>query len=267
MMTTLISTRYVEVNLSAKWGGLYIGSEFNFLIVGHDNPMNSDVVEVIRVIKYDKDWNELDHTGLTDVNTSFPFSHGSVRCAECDGMLYIHTSHSMYNQHQANMTIEIRQSDMAVTDVQCYESNLTGYVSHSFDQFIIIDQTKNIVIFDHGDAYPRSAFLQRFTEKAGNETFEGSLLNHSKGIDIQRFPGKVGENRTGASLAGLAETANKYVPHTTIMESAMSMMRAVTKSAICISRLPRRTTLHKLVLQCSKSPITMKLEQPARAAV
>lgn len=188
-----------------KWGGFFAGTEHNYVILGQDNPQENDSVEVLRIIKYDKDWNQLGYVGYYGFNTVSPFDAGSLRCAEDEKNLYIHTCHEMYKtddglNHQSNLTLSIRKSDLtleAVSGLSPYlvDQTFGFYVSHSFDQYILVDQDGRIVTYDHGDGYPRSAVLQR----------------GSTSVDIQRFAGSIGYNITNASLGGLAETHSGYV--------------------------------------------------------
>ncbi len=194
------------------WGGFYAGEEGNYVIIGQPNPTESDDVEVIRLIKYDKNWERLDQAELFGANTVAPFDAGSLRCTEYNGMLYVRTSHTMYASddglhHQANLTFSVRESDMEVTDsYHIVSNNSYGYVSHSFNQFILVDQDANLVTLDHGDAYPRAAVLMRYKEKAGNSTFSGRV----DPVEMFSFPGQIGANDTGASVGGLAETSIAY---------------------------------------------------------
>ena len=87
------------------WGGFFAGEYYNFVICGQNNPNNSNNVEVFRIIRYDKEWNEIDYASIYGANTKRPFAFGSLRCAELDGYLYIRTCHDMYNGHQSNMFI------------------------------------------------------------------------------------------------------------------------------------------------------------------
>ena len=41
------------------WGGFYAGNNGYYLVEGVSNTDESDTAEVIRVIKYDKDWNRI----------------------------------------------------------------------------------------------------------------------------------------------------------------------------------------------------------------
>ena len=127
---------------------------------------SQETLLVIRVVKYSKDWKRLGQTSLRGANTTIPFDAGSLRCAEYGDYLYIRTCHEMYassrdgKNHQANLTLTVRQSDMRLTDTYyIVMNNSVGYVSHSFNQFVLIDQERNIVTLDHGDAYPRSIVL------------------------------------------------------------------------------------------------------------
>ena len=107
------------------------------------------------------------------------------------------------------MTFAIRQKDMALTDsYHIVMNNSVGYVSHSFNQFVLIDQNRNIVTLDHGDAYPRGIVVMRYKgAKGGGDKFSGGTENST----LLTFPGSIGENSTGASVGSFAETANGYV--------------------------------------------------------
>ncbi len=107
------------------------------------------------------------------------------------------------------MTFVVRQSNMKITDsfYQVMNSSV-GYVSHSFNQFVLVDQNQRLVTLDHGDAYPRSIILMRALDaKAGGSKFSGRFENS----DLVEFPGKIGDNYTGASIGGFAETNKGYV--------------------------------------------------------
>ncbi len=212
----LLSSQYLDSDLTVLWGGFFIGEEYNFVITGQENPEEDDSIPVFAVTKYDKQWNNLGIASLRGANTTIPFWAGSLRCAEAGDMLYVHTCHQMYgennNRHQANITFCIRESDMVITDARFDVSGFSGYVSHSFNQFILIDEEQNIVTLDHGDGYPRSAVLQRYRQKAAGITAASNdPLHAADAVEIQRFPGAKGDNTTGASLGGLAETSAGYL--------------------------------------------------------
>ena len=200
------------------WGGFFAGEDYNFLIFGQKNPEDSNTQEVIRIVKYDKAWKRLGSASLNGANTNIPFHAASLRCAEYNGYLYIRTGHRMFKSadglnHQANMTMAVRQSDMSITDSYYEVMNANyGYVSHSFNQFILVDADGHLVSLDHGDAYPRSFVLMRYYADASTGIFRGGDWNPWCSItNLETFEGQIGDNYTGASLGGLKETANGYI--------------------------------------------------------
>ena len=216
----LLESRTMALELPL-WGGFYAGADYNFLVFGQENPSENDNTEVIRVVKYDKAWNRLGQASLRGANTTAPFEAGALRMDEYEGYLYVRTCHTMYTSsdglnHQANLTFSVRESDMAITDsFSDVASTPAGYVSHSFNQFILVDQQGNIVTLDHGDAYPRGAVLMRYQAKAGSDKFitaSGSYWNAvSESAIVRSWSGGVGENVTGAQVTGLAETSTGYL--------------------------------------------------------
>ena len=215
-----LAGRRLEMELPI-WGGFHAGKKYNFIVVGQNNPNEDDSVEILRVIKYDKNWNRLDHASLYGVNTTKPFNAGSVRCSEYNGELFIRTCHEMYHasdglNHQACATAAIREEDMSITDAWYGVMNLDyGYVSHSFNQYVIVDQEARLVCVDQGDAYPRAAVLIRYPFKADTGKFSADYKHPAEHVEIIHYAGEIGDNKTGASIGGLGETSTGYlIAHT-----------------------------------------------------
>lgn len=214
---TLTNSRSLQAELPI-WGGFFAGKDANFLIFGQKNPGQSNSAEVIRVVKYSKDWQRQGQASLKGANTTVPFDAGSLRCAEYGGYLYIRTCHEMYKSsdgynHQSNLTMAVRQSDMTITDSYYDVMNSSyGYISHSFNQFVIVDQGGKLVALDHGDAYPRGVVFCKYYADAGTGKFTGQRYGSwcSCG-EMLKFAGSVGANTTGGSVGGLAETTDCYV--------------------------------------------------------
>lgn len=208
----LLETKSLSLELPL-WGGFYAGEDANYIICGQENLEEDDSTEVIRVIKYDKNFNRVGSAGLYGANTTTPFKAGSLRCAEYGGYLYVHTSHEMYAAsdgliHQSNMIFSVRESDMVVTDSFDRTSNANfGYVSHSLNQFVLVDTQNNIITLNHGDGFPRGVMLAKYDNLAGNDLFAG-LVDF---VYVQSFPGEIGANDTGANVGGLAETSDGYI--------------------------------------------------------
>lgn len=194
------------------FGGFFEGADYNFLVFGGVNGGEKDVTEVIRIVKYSKDWTRRIGDGsYRGLNTVIPFDSGSLRMAEINGVLYLRTAHLMYTtsddlNHQASMMLTVRESDLRLLE-SFHGIGGKAYTSHSFNQFVMVDSDSNLVTLDHGDAYPRSIVLGRFQGTAGEE----QLGRNYEELEIFPFYGGIGENRTGAALGGLAESGSSYL--------------------------------------------------------
>ena len=134
--------------------------------------------------------------------------------AEYKDYIYIHTSHTMYPandklNHQANVNFCYDQTKDKITDSYTGISNINnnGYVSHSFNQFVQVDSSANILTVDLGDGYPRAIALARFATKAGSKKYIGKTSS----VNIRSFAGNKGDNFTGASIGGFEFSKNKYL--------------------------------------------------------
>ena len=159
------------------FGGFFSGADANYLVFGQQNDDESDELEVLRVVKYDKKWNRLGSASVKGANTYIPFDAGNLRMTEYNGKLYIHTCHEMYadsdgTHHQANMSYVVDESTMKVTDSYYEVMNLsTGYVSHSFNQFIV----------------EKDGLIYRVDHAEGNKMYMNGQALSTVGIVLSRF--------------------------------------------------------------------------------
>ena len=196
----LESSKTIDAELEL-FGGFYHGNDYNYMVYGASNMHDSDDVEVIRVVKYDKDFNKLASKSISAVNTYIPFEAGSLRMDETAGKLYIYTCHEMYQSsdgyhHQANMTFVLNEETLDIEDSYSDVMNIAqaGYVSHSFNQFIKTDGN-SVYRVDHGDANPRAVSITKCDVNGKITSVSYNLL-----LSIQ---GEHGANVTGVSVGGL----------------------------------------------------------------
>ena len=209
------------------FGGFYETDSYYFLVTGQKNPDQSPDVEVFRVTKYDKQWNRIGSAGLYDCNTTVPFDAGSLRMDDAGNYLLIRTSHEMYQStdgynHQANVTIQLDMETMTITDSYTRTMNTGyGYVSHSFNQFIKVEENK-IVSLDHGDAYPRSLALLKYQTDVSTGKFVPSYGNTCQLVPVLTFPGAVGTNKTGAAAGGfeISDTSYLVAGHSVVQDES-----------------------------------------------
>ncbi len=208
-------TGYTEIGMELPLFGAFYESGDNYYIVsGQENPQETDDVEVIRLTKYDKNWNRISSVGVYGANTYLPFVAGSCRIDTTGDYMVIRTAHQMYKatengeNHQANMTLLINTDSMEVLDKSCKVANIhKGYVSHSFNQFVKLENNKMIAV-DHGDAYPRAIVLT----KNPLDITQGSITSSDvSSVNILNIFGGTGDNNTGASVGGLEVMDNSYL--------------------------------------------------------
>ena len=195
-----------------KYGAFYESGNYYYILTGQDNPDNNDAVEVYRVTKYSKDWKVQGSASLCGENTKKPFDFGSARMTMNGNILYVRTCHVMYGGHQANVTFSVNTDNMTVVDKKTdisYAS--TGYVSHSFNQFIQIDQGK-MTALDQCDAFPSRALVMlkysadlsegKFVPDFNYVSSEEMERRKCAWTDIMKVGGNVGDNYTGTSAGG-----------------------------------------------------------------
>ena len=212
-----LSEKELKIELQ-EIGGVFFGQNYNFVVFGQDNWDERDDIEALRIVKYSKNWDRLDAASLcSNTVTDVIGQWGNLAFAEYNGMLYIHSGRStntLYggSQHQTNMTFCIRQSDMVITDTRLGITPLgTGYVSHALTQDILVDAQGRLVTADTGDAASRGAYLFRYDEPAGNDTFYNG---EGEGVILAEWPGKGGDvvkYPTNAQITSLAETDQGYL--------------------------------------------------------
>lgn len=208
---TIQSQKEIEPELSL-WGGFFSGTDYNFLIFGQSNNEEDDSTEVIRVVKYSKDWERLDAASLYGANTTEPFSHGGLSAVQDGDKLFIRTCHRMYTSddglnHQANLTFSVNIPTMKISNQFSKVMNTScGYASHSFNQFIALDGS-TLVAADHGDAYPRGIALFKYKSK----TFTNNDYDFCDFLNVLPIKGKTGDNTTGAALTGLSVSSTSYL--------------------------------------------------------
>lgn len=125
----LENKKTVAMELSL-WGGFYAGKDAYYLVEGQNNTEEDDNAEVIRVIKYDMNWERMGAASITSIQNYFgkvryPFDWGCVEFTETNGSLYIVTGHEGYvdasvgQGHQGFLMIKVDTASMTGKIVDC----------------------------------------------------------------------------------------------------------------------------------------------------
>lgn len=142
------SKKSLNMELS-YWGGFYAGSDAYYLVEGQANVDESDTAEVIRVLKYDTNWNKIGTAKLFGDVIRYPFDHGCVEMTEYDGTLYIVTGHQgyvdpAYNQgHQGFLMIAVDETAMTgeIVDWDLWHS-FAQYIACKDSDLYILEQSE-----------------------------------------------------------------------------------------------------------------------------
>ena len=221
------STKSIYLDLP-MYGGFFETADNYYLFTGQKNIEQDGNKDVIRVTKYDKNWNRISSCGLCGVNTTTPFAYGSLRAVQDGNYLYVRTCHEMYADpggfyHQANMAFSVDMVNMKIVQSDT-DSLSNAYVSHSFNQFVAIDGHK-LIALDHGDCFPRSICLSVYTGDTTTGKYED--IESFKGFtEIMHFAGEGGDNDTGASLNALEVSSSSYlIAGNSVVQDEMNLER------------------------------------------
>ena len=166
----ILSKKSIEPELP-MWGGFYAAKEAYYLVEGQRNSDCKNGTEVVRIIKYDKNWKRVGSGSIYsekgwDYEIRCPFDYGCVNMTEQNGILYVFTSREgyideMYGRgHQGMMLISLNEKTM---ETKIVEANF----NHSFTQFIDSDE-KWLYLYEESDG-ERATILSRLQpESAGS---------------------------------------------------------------------------------------------------
>ena len=197
-----------------SWGGtIYEGNDgCYYIMTGNDDNY------AYYIQKYSREWNLLGTASITreDSYTSEAFRAGNSSFTMAGHNLIVHTSRLRPDGHQSNTTFFIDTRTMTPT----YITGEFGFdhVSHSFNQFVK-SIGNQVLMVDHGDAYPRAVCLQAFDAEMSEEGLKPSNLLEMSLLDIK---GNTGNNFTGTTVNGFELgqynhiVAGSSVPHDSI---------------------------------------------------
>lgn len=194
------------------FGGFLATDDYYFILTGQRNPAYDNTVVVYQVTKYTHKWEKCEESAqLKGCDTSIPFNGGPARMDAEGDYLVIRTCRTQYphysdgRNHQSNLTIQIKISTMEVTDKQLGKLTGTGYVSHSMNQFVKVDDGK-IVAVDHGDCYPRAVVLSKYPYN-----FSSGRLGSAAMTGLLAIGGMKGNNSTDTSVGGFEISNTSYL--------------------------------------------------------
>lgn len=167
----------VKFELS-KFGGFYSGSAYNYILFGQDNPDQKKDKEVLRLVRYTKDWRRVDSASWYDCNTTTVFDGCNSSFCESNGYIYARFGHTTYKDGDGFK----HQSVMAL----CY-NNATGKIEADFNTVSGADwgsienigatymesNAGKISFVDHSLTKPYSVLLSAYNNTIGKDVIKG----------------------------------------------------------------------------------------------
>lgn len=178
-------------------GGVTVDESGNFYAAyGQEDTDSKGGIVVFSVVKYTAAGvfvDSCDYMSTGDYwDTRVPFDAGNCAMAWNGDYLIVSYAREMYSGHQSNDVFCVDTTTM--TEIDLYDS----YVSHSFNQAVIILDDGTAVIADHGDAHSRGIVMNFVPENGG-------YMNghYSQGYCVFHYDGETGDNYTNAKLTGV----------------------------------------------------------------
>lgn len=218
------------------WGGFYAGSDGYYLAEAKSNTAEKDSAEVIRVIKYDKNWKRIGAAKITGNpelfggEVRYPFDYGCVEMAEHGQNLYLVTGHEGYvddsvgQGHQGYLMIRVDKKSMRgeIVDADLW---------HSFAQYIKADGS-NLYVLEQSEG-------SRYTKlsKYNAETLENQAISV---LDYGGSHTSVWALACYASVDDLAVSADNILSlGTSIDQSKYDQVKSTTPHNLYLTVTPK----------------------------
>ena len=237
-------TEVKHISLELPMFGTFLASEdgYYYVVEGQYNPDEIEDLEVVRVIKYDKNWNHIKALSIYGSNTTCPFAFSQATMLENDNHLYIRTGHTMYRDsegisHQANMFIDVDKNDMSLVYKQTgLGSSYVQYVSHSLDQ---LQTTKNgfYAGLDLGDAFPRAVVIGK-NKQPMNNMEPGSFYTTKIINNMPQYPRIGSDSYLGVCVGGFASSETHFLTAYAMDDTAWSELIRYPSRNIYITATP-----------------------------
>ena len=162
----LINRRSIEIELD-KYAGFFSGKDAYFFVFYTTNVDENTRKEVIRVVKYSKDWNRISAAALTGGDNfgyqiRYPFVWGTCTLGEVNGKLYLATGHEGY------VDASVGQGHQGFLMFEIDETSMTGEIVsadlwHSFSQHLAIKDANNIFVLEESEG-SEGTYISRMSQ-------------------------------------------------------------------------------------------------------
>ncbi|MBQ4177351.1 MAG: hypothetical protein II640_07805, partial [Lachnospiraceae bacterium] len=193
-----------------KWGGVFEGEKYNFIVTGQSNNGEEDDRPVVQVTKFSKDWvflgtcpvcNSSDLNGIGSIEATSVFNYGPVRMSELDGKLWVVSNHTGYTSGDGlrhfgkiSLVVDEETMDLAGTAEQ-YAHDYDCYVVRVNDKMYCMDLVEGTRQVEVGrldlseyngwwsDGTSESVVIYDFWKKERNGPWSYSLNGYTGGLE------------------------------------------------------------------------------------
>ena len=177
----ILKSRRVKLELS-RFGGLHFGKDAIYLVFGVDNYDEDDNAEVMRIVKYSKQWKRISSASvkrnkdLTFSDTVNVFNWGGFDTAEVNGKLYIATAHHGYKDPSIGRShTGLFMVCLDTKTMKAVEARTDQF--HSFDQHFAVLDKDNIFLLEDSEG-GRCTKVSRFKEAKPAYGLEYTVLEY-----------------------------------------------------------------------------------------
>lgn len=156
------------------FGGFYAGANYNYFIFGQANSTKNANTEVIRIVRYTKNWVRVGSASLTNCNTTMPFTGCNTSFAEFGNLLYIRCGHTEYSGQQSTMTMTYDNSTNAFIDLQCAGGNGSTGANYNTAATYIGTANGRVTVCDDLNGKPAGVRMSTYGILSGIKQYAGN---------------------------------------------------------------------------------------------
>ena len=222
----LIGQMFINMELPI-YGGCFSGAAYNYVLFGQTNYEKNSAKEVVRVVKYTKDWIRVGAVSICGCNTAEPFFGSNSDLSEWGNKVFVRMGHKTYSGCQACMTFSFDSSTMTFKDVSCNDK-VTETSCYANSAAVFIDASDGrITVADHSMTDPYAAVVSRYSNVASQDKFNSYTY---KAMALEPGKGTV-------SLGGLESSSQYYL----LVGAASPQDGSSPNKNVFISAVPKGT--------------------------
>lgn len=197
----VLSTRLIPFGEYGAFGGFYSGEKYNYMAFGRENYDADDSVEVLTVLKLDKQFNVLGKAALAGIQARMVFRDTGCNMAEYgENKLLLACGRHLYGGHQDLLLVSLDTDTMQAREVT---GQTVLLVSHCFEA-VPVAEGEDLTLVTLCDANPARALLLHQLQASNS-------YQDAQADELLPIPGGKGDNSTGVVVGGVEASDRNYL--------------------------------------------------------